>query len=93
MSLGPGEAPEKYQTLPGGGGPVTPDSGDRRSKILAPLRAEGARGVLVAVISTVVVFTLIVLGMVGTVCTVRIHGYLQRTLSALIGAGAPNPIS
>jgi polar amino acid transport system permease protein len=66
LSLGPGEAPEKYQTLPGGGGPVTPDSGDRRSKILAPLRAEGARGVLVAVISTVVVFTLIVLAVVNS---------------------------
>ena len=34
-------------------------SGDRGSKILEPLRAEGARGVAIAVVSTVVVFGLI----------------------------------
>jgi polar amino acid transport system permease protein len=52
-----GEAPEKYQSLPGGG--YTPPSGDRGSRILAPLRGEGARGVTIAVVSTVVVFGLL----------------------------------
>jgi polar amino acid transport system permease protein len=52
-----GEAPEKYQSLPGGG--YTPPSGDRGSKILGPLKTEGARGVAVAVVSTVVVFGLL----------------------------------
>jgi polar amino acid transport system permease protein len=52
-----GESPEKYQPLPGGG--YTPPSGDRGSRILAPLRAEGARGVTIAVVSTVVVFGLL----------------------------------
>jgi polar amino acid transport system permease protein len=52
-----GESPEKYQSLPGGS--YTPPSGDRGSKILGPLRAEGARGVTIAVVSTVVVFGLL----------------------------------
>ena len=52
-----GESPEKYQPLPGGS--YTPPSGDRGSKILAPLKAEGARGVTIAVVSTVVVFGLL----------------------------------
>jgi polar amino acid transport system permease protein len=55
-----GESPEKYQSLPGGG--YTPPTGDRGSKILAPLKAEGARGVAIAVVSTVVVFGLITFG-------------------------------
>ena len=53
-----GGAPEKYQSLPGGGY-TPPPSGDRGSKILAPLRTEGARGVTIAVVSTVVVFGLL----------------------------------
>ncbi len=52
-----GESPEKYQSLPGGG--YTPPTGDRGSKILGPLKAEGARGVTIAVVSTVVVFGLL----------------------------------
>ena len=36
-------------------------TGDRGSKILAPLSAEGARGVAIAVMSTVVVLGLLVL--------------------------------
>ena len=52
-----GESPEKYQSLPGGS--YTPPTGDRGSKILAPLKSEGARGVTIAVVSTVVVFGLL----------------------------------
>ena len=59
-----GGSPEKYQTLPGGG--YTPPGGDRGSKILAPLRAEGARGVTIAVVSTVVVFALLAFGIVNS---------------------------
>ena len=59
-----GEAPEKYQSLSGGG--YTPPSGDRRSKILAPLRAEGARGVAIAVVSTVVVFGILVFAVLNS---------------------------
>jgi polar amino acid transport system permease protein len=59
-----GEAPEKYQSLPSGG--YTPPSGDRRSKILAPLRAEGARGVTIAVVSTVVVFGVLVFAVLNS---------------------------
>jgi len=55
VSFGTAGAPEKYQGLPGG--PYTPPTGDRGSKILAPLRGEGARGVWIAVVSTVVFFT------------------------------------
>jgi polar amino acid transport system permease protein len=68
--VGGGGAPEQYQGLPGGplipggGGPV--GEGDRRSKILAPLRTEGARGVAVAVVSTIVVFTVIVVVVVNS---------------------------
>jgi polar amino acid transport system permease protein len=63
--VGGGGAPEQYQSLPGGGGPVTP-SGDRRSKILAPLRAEGARGVAIAVTSTIVFFTIAAVAIVNS---------------------------
>jgi polar amino acid transport system permease protein len=52
-----GGSPEKYQSLPGGS--YTPPTGDRGSKILGPLKAEGARGVTIAVVSTVVVFGLL----------------------------------
>jgi len=53
-----GGGPEKYAFLPGD--PRMPD-GDRSSKVLAPLRAEGAKGVAIALISTVVVIGLVVL--------------------------------
>ena len=59
-----GESPEKYQSLPGGG--YTPPTGDRGSKILAPLKAEGARGVAIAVASTVIVFGLITFAVVNS---------------------------
>jgi polar amino acid transport system permease protein len=52
-----GESPEKYQSLPGGS--YTPPTGDRGSKILGPLKAEGVRGVTIAVVSTIVVFGLL----------------------------------
>lgn len=42
------------------GGPPVP-TGDRGSRILAPLRAEGARGVAIALVSTIVVFAAIVI--------------------------------
>ncbi|MCI0633714.1 MAG: amino acid ABC transporter permease [Actinobacteria bacterium] len=48
-----GPPPEVYEYQPGD--PRLP-SGDRGSKILAPLRAEGARGVAIAITSTIVVF-------------------------------------
>jgi len=60
-----GEAPEEHQSLPGGGY-TPPPTGDRRSKILAPLRGEGARGVWIAVISTVVFFTALGLAIVNS---------------------------
>ena len=43
-------------------GPGDPrlDDGDRSSKILGPLRAEGARGVLIATVSTIVVIGIVV---------------------------------
>jgi polar amino acid transport system permease protein len=59
-----GESPEKYQSLPGGG--YTPPSGDRGSKILAPLKTEGARGVTIAVVSTVVVFGLLAVAILNS---------------------------
>jgi polar amino acid transport system permease protein len=45
-------------------GPAAPSDAGPRSRILAPLRAEGAKGVLIAVVSTVVVFA--VLGILVT---------------------------
>ena len=50
-------APEKWAWLRGD--PRLPEGG-RSSRILGPLRAEGARGVLIAVVSTVVVFAIVV---------------------------------
>jgi polar amino acid transport system permease protein len=52
-----GPPPDVYQYQPGD--PRLPD-GDRGSRILAPLRTEGLRGVAIAVASSVVVFTTIV---------------------------------
>jgi len=54
---GGGGAPDLYQYQPGD--PRLPE-GEQSSKILGPLRAEGARGVVIAVVSTVVVAGLIV---------------------------------
>ena len=62
--MGGGGAPEQYQSLPGG--PITPGGGDRRSRILAPLRAEGARGVAIAIVSTIVFFTIVVIAIVNS---------------------------
>lgn len=64
MSSGTGEAPEEHQSLPGGS--TTPPTGDRGSKILAPFRAEGARGVWIAVASTIVFFTIVSLTVVNS---------------------------
>jgi polar amino acid transport system permease protein len=58
-----GPPPELYQYQPGD--PRLP-SGDRGSKILAPLRAEGARGVAIAVASTVVFFTVLIVVVVNS---------------------------
>ncbi|MEX2421011.1 MAG: amino acid ABC transporter permease, partial [Actinomycetota bacterium] len=58
-----GPPPELYQYQPGD--PRLP-SGDRGSKILAPLRAEGARGVAIAVASTVVFFTVVAVVVVNS---------------------------
>ena len=58
-----GPAPDVYRLSPEG--PNLPE-GDRRSKILAPLRTEGARGVLIAVASTVVFFTIVVVLVVNS---------------------------
>jgi polar amino acid transport system permease protein len=52
-----GGAPELYQPL--SGGPVMPPAGSRGSRILEPLRREGARGVAIAVVSTVVFLTVV----------------------------------
>ncbi|HET7236279.1 MAG TPA: amino acid ABC transporter permease [Actinomycetota bacterium] len=64
MSFGGGEAPETQQSL--SGAPGMPPMGDRGSKILAPFRGEGARGVWIAVLSTVVFFTAIGLAIVNS---------------------------
>jgi polar amino acid transport system permease protein len=61
-AAGGGGAPELYEGLPGG--PLTPSGGGRGSKILAPLRVEGARGVLIAVISTIVFFSVLIYAIV-----------------------------
>jgi len=47
------------------GGPPPPE-GSRDSRILAPLRAEGARGVAIAVASTVIFFTMLVVVVVNS---------------------------
>jgi polar amino acid transport system permease protein len=46
-------------------GPEPPE-GDRRSRILAPLRKEGARGVAIAVVSTIVFFGIIVVAVLNS---------------------------
>jgi polar amino acid transport system permease protein len=56
--------PEIEQGLPGG--PLTPPSGSRRSRILAPLQAEGARGVTIAVTSTVVFFVVVIVAIANS---------------------------
>ena len=58
-----GPAPDVYRLPPEE--PGLP-GGDRRSKILAPLRTEGARGVLIALVSTIVVFTVIVVAVLNS---------------------------
>jgi len=58
-----GPPPDVYPYQPGD--PRVPE-GDRGSRILAPLRAEGARGVAIAIISSVVVFTAIVVVVVNS---------------------------
>jgi polar amino acid transport system permease protein len=57
-------APELQQSLPGG--PVMPPAGDRGSRILAPLRAEGGRGVAIAILSTVVFFTVVIVAVLNS---------------------------
>ena len=57
MGMGGGGSPELQQYQPGD--PRLPE-GQRTSRILGPLRAEGARGVAIALVSTVVVLALIV---------------------------------
>jgi len=55
--------PELYQDQPGD--PRLPD-GDRGSKLLAPLRAEGGRSVAIAVVSTIVFFVVLSLIIVNS---------------------------
>jgi polar amino acid transport system permease protein len=62
--VGGGGAPELYQPLPGG--PVTPPTGNRGSRILEPLRREGSRGVAIAVVSTLVFLTLITVAVLNS---------------------------
>ncbi|HEX5949702.1 MAG TPA: amino acid ABC transporter permease [Actinomycetota bacterium] len=57
MAVGGGGEAHRVQYLPGD--PRLPDERPT-SKILAPLRAEGARGVLIAVVSTVLVLAVLV---------------------------------
>lgn len=63
MASGGGGAPELYQYQPGD--PRLP-GGRSTSRIVGSLRAEGAKGVAIAVVSTVVVFTVIVLVVVNS---------------------------
>lgn len=60
--------PGREIDLPDGGPGIDPriPGGDRGSRIVAPLRAEGARGVAIAVVSTVVFLTLIALAVVNS---------------------------
>jgi polar amino acid transport system permease protein len=59
VALTPPSAPEPATGLP-------PAEGDRRSRIFAPFRGEGARGVWIAIASTVVFFTVAVLIVVNS---------------------------
>ncbi len=52
-----GPTPDVYKFQPGD---LRPPEGDRGSKILAPLRTDGARGVAIAMASSVIVFTTII---------------------------------
>jgi polar amino acid transport system permease protein len=56
--VGTGGEAGRAQYLPGD--PRLPDDGGSSSRILSPLRAEGAKGVAIAVISTIVVLGLLV---------------------------------
>ena len=58
-----GPPPELYQSQPGD--PRLP-TGERGSRILAPLRAEGARGVAIAVISAMVFFTVVIVAVLSS---------------------------
>ena len=58
-------APEKHHGL-AGGPPSVPPIGDRGSRILAPLKGEGARGVWIAVVSTVLFFAALILAVVNS---------------------------
>jgi polar amino acid transport system permease protein len=62
--VGGGGAPELYQPLPGG--PVTPPTGNRGSRILEPLRREGAHGVAIAIVSTLVFLTLVTVAVLNS---------------------------
>jgi polar amino acid transport system permease protein len=52
-------APEQFEGVPGG--PMMPPPGGRDSKILGSIRGEGARGVAIAVASTVVFFAIVLI--------------------------------
>ncbi|HSJ50486.1 MAG TPA: amino acid ABC transporter permease [Actinomycetota bacterium] len=56
--------PELRGDLPGG--PLTPPTADRGSRILAPLKAEGGKGVLIAVVSTVVFFAVVIVAVLNS---------------------------
>jgi polar amino acid transport system permease protein len=45
---------------------MAPPPGDRGSRILAPIRAEGARGVTIALVSTVVFFTVVIVAVLNS---------------------------
>jgi polar amino acid transport system permease protein len=64
VGVTPGETPEEYQALPSG--TYTPPGGDRGSRILAPLRVEGARGVTIAIVSTAVFFAVVVVAVLNS---------------------------
>jgi polar amino acid transport system permease protein len=46
--------------------PRAGEAGDRGSRILAPLRKEGARGVAIALVSTAVFFTVVIVGVLSS---------------------------
>ena len=58
-----GPPPELYRYQPGD--PRLP-TGERGSRILAPLRAEGARGVAIAVVSTIVFFAVVIFAVLSS---------------------------
>jgi polar amino acid transport system permease protein len=58
-----GPPPELYRYQPGD--PRLP-TGDRGSRILAPLRVEGARGVTIAIVSTVVFFSVVIVAVLNS---------------------------